>query len=94
MSAITLHNCEHQIMASDVNMSDSEFDECLLAYTKFEYVSFEKANFEHVRFDGAKIAKASFADVAIADSLYDGMTIEGIPVKELLRVYSEQHQPA
>jgi uncharacterized protein YjbI with pentapeptide repeats len=97
MAEIPLKNGEYTVIAYDVNMSASSLEDCLIANAKFKYISFEGGHFEMARFDAAKLYnvsfenanfdRVSFVNAKIKNGRYAGMTIEGIPVEDLLNAY-------
>ena len=97
MTQIPLRNSAFQIDAFDTDLSDSRFEDCLLAGAHFKYSSFEGASFELVRcdkaqlknvsFEGATMERVSFVNCAIKHGRYAGLTIDGIPVDVLLKSY-------
>jgi uncharacterized protein YjbI with pentapeptide repeats len=101
MSTIPLRSNTYQVEAYDTNLTASTFEDCLLAEARFTYCSLEQATLSKVRFDGARLDNISFENAtmerirfvncAIRHGIYDGMTIEGVPVKALLNQYFEAH---
>ncbi len=62
------------------NLSRSNFNEVLLA----------ASNFSNVDFQGSVFHTVSFRDVQMSNLDLQGMTIDGILVSDLLRVYHSQ----
>ncbi|MEZ5920187.1 MAG: pentapeptide repeat-containing protein [Parvularculaceae bacterium] len=94
MSTIPLENCNHSIKAEDADLSNSVFSQTLLVESDFSEVSFANAQFVQSDFSKAKIMFSRFAGVQLKNCDYDGMTIEDVPVVELLRVYRESRAAA
>ena len=100
MAQIPLRNSAFQLDAFDADLTDSRFEDCLLAGARFKYASFEGAAFELVRwdrtqmknvsFDGASLERVSLVNCAIRHGRYAGFTIDGIPVETLLAHYRAQ----
>lgn len=101
MSTIPLHSNTYQVEAYDANLTGSSFEDCMLADARLTYCSLEQATLSKVTFEGARMDNISFENVAmervrfvncaIRYGMYDGMTIEGVPVKTLLNQYFEAH---
>lgn len=77
---------------TDLDHSDSRFRNVNLRASEFNDVNLRDARFENVALTGARFHNVCLGDVTIVDANLEGMTIEGIPVVELLRVYRE-HTP-
>ena len=101
MSQIPLRNAAFKIDAFDCDLTQSRFEDSLLAGSEFKYSSFEGASFELVRMDGAKMKNVSFEGVTmervsfvnchVKHGRYSGFTIDGIPVDALLKSYNAEH---
>ncbi len=75
--------------AQDVNLSGSKFENVNLSVSQFHDVNLSGCVFEDIKLSGAQFKNVCFGDVAISDADYTGMTIDGIPVDELLDVYAQ-----
>jgi len=84
MSVIKLSDCQHQIDACDANFAASKFEDVRFADTSFERATLEGASFVDVHLDGASFVRSNFGGVESVDGHYDGMTIEGFLVTEML----------
>jgi uncharacterized protein YjbI with pentapeptide repeats len=101
MSQIPLRNAAFQIDAFDCDLSQSRFEDSLLAGASFKYSSFEGAQFELVRmdgaqmknvsFEGAQMERVSFVNCHVKHGRYAGFTIDGIPVDALLKSYHAEN---
>lgn len=87
MSIIKLDDCEHAIHASNANLANSQFEDVRLADSTIEQVTFESSTFKDVYFDQCRFDRVSFAGVQITNGVYNGMSIDGIDVNELLAVH-------
>lgn len=87
MSIIKLDDCEHAIHASNANLANSRLEDVRLAESTVEQVTFEGSTFKEVYFDQSRFDRVSFAGVQITNGIYNGMSIDGIDVQELLTVY-------
>jgi uncharacterized protein YjbI with pentapeptide repeats len=87
MSTITLRDTVHSIEANDANLSFSKFDDVRLAESTFNQVALADSRFEDVFLDGSSFNRVSLVNVRITEGNYDGMTIDGIPVRALLETY-------
>lgn len=97
MSTIPLRNNTYTLEAFDANLSGSTFEDCALGDASLKFVSLQRAQLEMVRFDGARLSNVSFEQAsiervnfsgcAIKFGRYEGMTIEGVPVIQLLQAY-------
>ena len=79
-------------LASNINLSGGDYVNINLSGCSFEDVNMSgwqvrKANLSGLRIDGANLAGAS-----IVNGRLDGMTIEGIPVTELLAYWRAGHE--
>jgi uncharacterized protein YjbI with pentapeptide repeats len=75
---------------TDLDHSDSRFRNVNLRASEFNDVNLRDARFENVALTGARFRNVCLGNVAIADANLEGMTINGIRVTELLRVYAER----
>jgi hypothetical protein len=73
----------------NVDLGHARFRDVNLAGARFHDVSFAGAGFEDVSLSGATISDANCSGLSIENACYERMTIDGIPVTELLRVYHE-----
>jgi hypothetical protein len=74
---------------ANVDLGDACFQDVNLAGARFNDVSLAGTTFEDVSLSGATISDANCSGLSIRNACYDRMTIEDIPVTELLRVYRE-----
>ena len=77
MSTRTENACLKGAEYANVDLGDARFQDVNLGGARFEDVS------------GARISDANCSGLAIENACYDRMTIDGILVTELLRVYEE-----
>ncbi|NVN09784.1 hypothetical protein [Nguyenibacter vanlangensis] len=89
MTTVPLSNCDVQIVAQDGRLDGSTFEEVSMEKATFTSVGLNDAAFHRVSLDRSTLTAVSLVGVAISNSRYDGMTIEGIPVTELLRCFAE-----
>jgi uncharacterized protein YjbI with pentapeptide repeats len=89
MSTIKLKDCQHIIEASDANLSESRFEDTRMTKVVFREMTLEGSSFNNVLLDDSSFEQVSFAGVRIADCRYDGMTIDGVPVLDLLAAHRQ-----
>ena len=95
MSTIKLHDCQHDLDVSDVNLEGSHFSDVRLAESTFESATLEASKFTDVVFDTSVIEHSSLVGVSIKNCDYEGMRIDGVAVKDLLEAYqSRVEEPA
>ena len=85
----TLHLKEirRRVEAVNADLSRSTFDDVNLSGTTFRDVSLSAASMQDVNLAVLEIRDANLTGASIAESKTDGMTIDGIPVSELLAAY-------
>ena len=93
MSTIKLSDCEHILEVADANFANSSFSDVRLAESIFREVTFEGSRFEQTHMDGSVFDTVSLAGVSIRNGHYEGMTIDGIAVTELLDAYRRAQAP-
>jgi uncharacterized protein YjbI with pentapeptide repeats len=72
---------------TDVNLTSSSFSNVNLTNVKFEDACFNGVSLHNVTAIGMKIHDVDLSNVIIAECNTDTMTIDGIPVKDLLLCY-------
>jgi uncharacterized protein YjbI with pentapeptide repeats len=72
----------------DVGLGDAVFDNVFLGNAQFNNVCMTKARLHDVNLSDGRIEHVNLARVSITDCHLDGMTIDGIPVTELLAAYN------
>jgi uncharacterized protein YjbI with pentapeptide repeats len=90
MSTMPIRDAAFKVDANEANLACSTFEDVRLSESTFKQVTFQDAKFEDVIFDGCTLRRVSLANVNIAEAHYEGMTIEGISVKEMLELYRKQ----
>jgi uncharacterized protein YjbI with pentapeptide repeats len=68
----------------------SRFADCDLSDSVFDDVSLRHATFENVALTGARFRNVNLSQAAIEDANLEGMTINGVLVRELFRAYESQ----
>ena len=74
----------------DVNLSGTKFDDVNLSGARLHNVNLSGAQFEDIALVRATFRNINFSHVSIDEACYEGMTINGILVTELLRVYQDR----
>ena len=80
-------------VCENATLAGTRFHKVNLSQSVFANVNLRDTRFDDVALTRASIRNACLGDVSIADANYTGMTIEGILVTELLRVYREHAAP-
>ena len=88
---LNLVDTVYKMHASDCDFSSSQFEDINLSDSKVTEASYAGSQFTEVMFDRSQFFNTSWVDVSISNSRYDGMTIEGISVPELLALYRKYH---
>jgi uncharacterized protein YjbI with pentapeptide repeats len=101
---IQLSGTKRLVLAEDADLSGSRFSDVDLSRTTFNNVNFASARFEdanlsgwsvrNANFSGLSIRKADLRSASIVDCLTAGMTIDGIPVAELMAAWRALTEPA
>ena len=73
-----------------VKLAGAQFRDVNLADGKFIDVNLSGAVFDDVNLTRAKFHNINCSHVTFEDACYEGMTIDGIAVTELLRVYRDR----
>ena len=94
---IQVNGTKRLVQAEEADLSGSSFTDVNLCGSTFKNVNFARAEFEDANLSGWSVRNANFSRLeinnaylrgaAIIDSLTQGMTIDGIPVAELLAAY-------
>jgi uncharacterized protein YjbI with pentapeptide repeats len=71
----------------NVNLNGAQFRDVNLAEAQFVDVNLKGARLEDVALVRVTIRNADCSHLSLEDACYEGMTIDGILVTELLRVY-------
>lgn len=74
----------------DTNLRGAVFSDVCLAEARFTDVNLSGSVLEDVALARAVIRNANCSHLSIEDACYEGMTIDGILVSELLRAYRSQ----
>ena len=90
MQKLDLTDAVYEMHATDCDFACSQLEDVRLSGSKLMEVSFSDSQFSQVLFDQSQFDNTSWVDVSIKNSRYDGMTIEGIPVLELLALYRQK----
>jgi Pentapeptide repeats (9 copies) len=97
-AAMNMHGVKHCLNVKKSDLAGSTFDDVNFAGATFENVmmsgwSVHNVNLSGLRLDnanvsGARISNANLAGTSVTDSRLEGMTINGIPVTDLLAAYA------
>ena len=79
----------HDAEFLNVNLGGARFHDVNLSGAQFVDVNLAGARLEDVSLSRVVIRNANCEHLSLADACYVGMTIDGILVTELLRVYRE-----
>ena len=93
-----LHRTKERLDVNDADISGSSFDNvnlsgCTLhnvrpvAVRTLDDINMSGWRVTNVNLSGLKLSKVNLAGASITDGRYDGMTIDGIEVTELLAAY-------
>jgi uncharacterized protein YjbI with pentapeptide repeats len=100
---INIRGTKRQVVAEDAGLSGSSFNNVNLAGARFENVNLAGAQLDDVNLSNVAIHNANCAGLSlrdadlrgasIADSLTAAMTIDGIPVADLMAAYRAAKEP-
>ncbi|MBI1208012.1 MAG: pentapeptide repeat-containing protein [Azospirillum sp.] len=92
-----LHQTKTRLDVKKADLSGSRFDDVCMAGSTFHNVNLSGARFDdlnmsgwrvhNVNLAGLHLTKANLAGVSISECRCDDMTIDGIPVTEMLAAY-------
>jgi uncharacterized protein YjbI with pentapeptide repeats len=71
----------------DVNLSGSNFHNINLSGASIDDANMSGWRVDNANLSGLRVSKANLAGASFRDSRYDGMTIDGIAVTDLLATY-------
>jgi len=71
----------------DTNLSEAAFTDINLEGARFSDINLSKAAFDDINLSHTTIRHANLSHVAITEACYEGMTIDGIPVTDLLAAW-------
>jgi uncharacterized protein YjbI with pentapeptide repeats len=80
--------------ATQSNLTGSSFIDVNLAGTTFRDVSLDGSTLQNVNLSGLCIRDANLRGASISDSATEGMTVQGIPLADLLAAYRTLHPDA
>ncbi len=78
-----LANLRDPLLATNADLSGSQFTNVDLHETRFEDVNLTEAEFTDINFSEAKFSNVNLTKVAIEDCNLEGMKINGVLVTEL-----------
>src|SRR5260370_22007841 len=78
----------------DVNLSGGDFHNINLSGSSFDDVNMSGWRVHNVNLAGLRIDQANLAGASIVNGRLEGMTIEGLPVTDLLAFWREGHKAA
>jgi uncharacterized protein YjbI with pentapeptide repeats len=84
---LKLTNIKRRIEAVDADLSGSTFTDVYFSRAKFNDVNLTDGTISNANLSGLRISNANLAGASIVDSATNGMTIDGIPVSDLLAAY-------
>ena len=88
METVKIHEARHRLDAAKSDLSGSVFIDVNLSGASFDDVNMSGWRVHNVNLSGLHLANANLAGAAITDSRLDGMTIDGIPVTEMLAAFN------
>jgi uncharacterized protein YjbI with pentapeptide repeats len=71
----------------DVNLSGSSFHNANMSGSSFDDINMSGWTVHNANLSGWKVSKVNLAGAAFSEGRYDGMTIDGIAVTDLLETY-------
>ena len=87
MDALKIEHTKTRLQANDADLSGSIFTDVKLSGAVFEDVNLAEGRLQNVNLSGLRIANANLRGASIVDSMTDGMTINGIPLADLIAAY-------
>jgi uncharacterized protein YjbI with pentapeptide repeats len=91
-AAFTMHlaNLKATLVATNADLSDSQFHDVNLGEAQFSDVNLAEAQFNDVNLSEAKLSNVNLTKVVIEDCDLTGMKINGVLVTDLLRAHGKQ----
>lgn len=80
--------------AVNANLTGSTFTDVCLAAARFSDVNLAGATFQDINLAGARFDDVNLSGAAIARANIEGMTLDGIPVTDLLAAYRAARPPS
>jgi len=84
---VKLQQTKERIDANDADLSGSTFKKVDLSGSRYDDVNMSGWRINDVNLAGLRLSKANLAGASITASRFDGMTIDGILVTDLLAAY-------
>jgi uncharacterized protein YjbI with pentapeptide repeats len=84
---LQLQRTARRLDANDVNLSGSVFENVNLSEAAFHDINFSGATIEAANMTGMRLTHVNLRDAAIIANHIDGMTINGMPVVEMIAAY-------
>lgn len=89
-AGMNIHDQKQRLSVKGSDISGSLFDDVNASGATLHNVNMSGWHVDYVNLAGLRLTKANLAGASISDSRYDGMTIDGIEVTELLAAYKLQ----
>jgi len=86
-AAQTLRRIRKPLVVEDCNLAGSRFSDVNLKDASFQDINLRMSRFRDVNLSGAQFADVDLSNASIVDSRIDGLTLNGVPVADLLRTY-------
>jgi predicted enzyme related to lactoylglutathione lyase len=84
------HHARQAVSVQDADMTASSFVNTRLAKSRFDDVDLQSATFTNVNLAGIVCVDANLAGASIANANLTGMTVNGIPIEDMLRAYRQR----
>ena len=83
-----IHGAKHRLDVRGADLSGSVFNDVNTPSASFDDVSMSGWRVNNANLSGLRVTNADLAGAELKDSRFDGMTIDGIPVTEMLAAFN------
>lgn len=87
MTAVKIGDAKHRPEVTEADISASVFRDVNLSGSRFADCDMSGSQLDDVNLTGLRLTNANLAGASISRSRYEGMTIDGVDVVELLSAY-------
>src|SRR4051794_8009172 len=89
-----LHNIREGVSVQDADMTKSSFVNTKLAKSRFDDVNLQDTTFTNANLASVAFVNVNLAGASIVNANLTGMTVDGIPIDDMLRAYRSREQRA
>jgi uncharacterized protein YjbI with pentapeptide repeats len=86
------HNVRKGLSVQDADMTESSFVNTKLTKSRFDDVNLQNSTFTNVNLAGVAYVDVNLRGASIANANLTGMTVDGIPIDDMLRAYRHREK--